>query len=670
MKKQRSIFSKALLYSIIGLCIQALLAGILLAVIFIWQHRLSMIVFWTACAGLPVWMHLIVSYVLFGREAYWDMLFTNEDDNTARQTIINRRNRVRILHHFYRKYLIPFLEIGIIFLLILWSFPFAQLTIDELSPVKNRLLLLISLYAVTAVGLIIAWTYYRKLLQFKSFNMLKSGIQFLFAMALLFCMLGLGLLFDYFTITLVSQNAYWFFTVFNSVLAAEIAFSIIIQFFRPRTVNEMVRPAFDSYLLESLMEPRSTRKTFAGMVRSLFGFDVSETAFVRAAVTYSVPVIAASIILMMAMTSLVIVRPHQQAVILSFGNIRAKTLNPGIHFKLPWPVDEARIENVREIRRVHVGSHQSAKQGDDVYREGVPILWTNKHGVIMDALLIIAAPKQLIKEAHESGSKIDSVKHKTPSISLVGADIYIEYKISNLVDYIRSAANPELLLKKLAEAQASRLLYRFDIDTLFCDARLAMADLLRNQVQNECDRNKLGIEIIHAGVTAVHPPLEVAETFEATVAAQQERETKIQQARQSAVSVQVETSGSSEQFIALADLINKSESGLLKESSNIEQLLYQCGGKVSRIISGAYAYRWGREFSEHGKISRFKNEAVLYNTAPKNYRYSRYLDILGQGLADSRKMVLLGNHDEMLIRMTLPREGPKKLPDNLAEYTQ
>lgn len=668
MKRQFTIFGRGFRYAFIGLGLQILATAVLLAVVVTWTHRLSVPVFWTACAGLPVWMHLIVSYWLFRKETCWAARYAEETDENRRHKALRRRNRACALHHVYRTYGVPLLEIVIILLLIAWAFPFVRLAGDEIQLDRSRLLQVIALYAGMTGGLAVACMVYRNLLGFKAFHLLKSGNRFVFAMALLFFVLTGCLAFDYFQMAVVSEKAYGFFAAFNAVLAAEIAFSIITQFFRPRRTNEMVRPAFDSYLLESLMDPRSTRRTFSDMAHSLFGFDISKTAFARSAETFIIPVVAGSLTLMLAMTSLVIVKPNQQAVRTRFGTLRGHILGPGLHFKLPWPIEKARIENVRDIRRMHVGSHQPEKPGGDVYRQGVPILWTNKHGVKMDELLIVAAPRQLIREAGESGAKINSATHKTPSISLAGADVYIEYIIDDLIEYVRSAADPQLLLQKLAEAQTSRLLYRFDIDTLFCAARLEMADLLQVQIQRACDRNSLGIRIVHAGVTAVHPPLAVAKSFEATVAANQERETKIQQARQNAVSVQVETAGSSAQFRALADLINQSESGRLEGTETIEHLLYQCGGNVSCIIAEAAAYRWSRTFIEKGKTCRFRNEAALHTRAPENYRYSRYLDILAEGLADKRKMMLLGSHDQMLIRLRLPAKDLKRLPNNSAAY--
>jgi len=664
MKNQRSIFGKALQYSFIGLVIQILLAVMLYVDVILHRYALSLIGFWTACAGLPVWLHLIITYQLFRRETHWETALREGSDDSVKQKQTRHRGRIRTVHYFYRKFLVPVMEIGIIFLLIAWLFPFARFSPVRMAPVQDILLQTMSLFTAAVIGLIVVFSYYRKLLQFKSYRLLKSGVQFLFAMIFLLSLLLVCLLLEHLNVYPVSSHVYRFFSAFNCVLAAEIAFSIITQFFRPRRTNEMVRPAFDSYLLECIIEPHNTRKTVSAMAGNLFGFDISETTLVKTAAAYVLPVISASMVLLLLMSSLVIIEPHQQAVILSFGRLQNRTLNPGIRLKRPWPVDEARIVDVHRIRRIHVGSHQPAEQGGSVYREGIPILWTNNHGINMDELLIVASPRQLLREARKGGAKIDRATSKTPSISLAGADIYVEYTINNLCDYIRSAAAPRRLIKKLAEAQASRLLYCFDIDALFCGSRREIAEQLQAHVQNACDRYRLGVRIVHTGVTAVHPPLSVAKTFEATVSAQQERETDIQQAKQRSVSTQVETAGSSGQFAAFADIINRSESGKLENTASIEQLLYQCGGHISRTLSGALAYRWSRQSDQHGKSIRFKSESALSAVAPRYYRYTRYLNILEKGLADRDKTILLGSPDKVLIRWGSSKKEPDDWPDN------
>jgi regulator of protease activity HflC (stomatin/prohibitin superfamily) len=372
-------------------------------------------------------------------------------------------------------------------------------------------------------------------------------------------------------------------------------------------------------------------------------------------------VVLLSFLLLEFLSCLVIVRPNQQAVFTQFGIIRNRILGPGIHLKAPWPIGSAFIYNTGEVRRVHAGSHRTTNRGDQIYRSGIPILWTNRHGISNEELIIISSPTNLIHDAEKSGGKIRFEK-TAPSISLVGTDIVVEYNVDNLLHYIQSSDNPERLLYNFARSCASRLLFRYDIDALFCEDRLDLAEELKFIIQKTCNSHNLGINILHVGVTAVHPPLDVAQSFEETVTAMQERETSIQQARQASLLQQVETAGSIEDFNKMIALINDSERGTLVTSSTESKRLFRnVGGKVSKILSEAFAYRWSREHKERGKTERFSQESKLDKIALKKYRYDRYLAVLENGLEYSKKVILTDDCDDVIIRMNALQDGIKRI---------
>jgi membrane protease subunit HflK len=248
-------------------------------------------------------------------------------------------------------------------------------------------------------------------------------------------------------------------------------------------------------------------------------------------------------------------------------------------------------------------------------------------------------------------SRIGSVEHKAPSVSLAAADVRIQYVIYDVLAYVQAAAVPEAFLENIAESKASRLIYRYDIDALFCEGRLSLIDELRRAVQDGCDRHSLGVNIVHVAITAVHPPVDVASAFEETVVAIQERETRVQYAGQSAIRSQVETTGSTEVFTTLAALADGVDSIQEEGSENKESLLNECGGEISRILAEAEAYRFSRENIEKGKTERFGEQLGAYEASPRNYRYDRYLSVMESGLSKSRKVVLSKGTDEVVLRM-------------------
>jgi hypothetical protein len=162
------------------------------------------------------------------------------------------------------------------------------------------------------------------------------------------------------------------------------------------------------------------------MLHDVFGFDVSRTIFFRLTALSLIPLTAASVLVMIALSSITIIKPNQRAVSLRFGVMSGEPLGPGIHIAWPWPAGERRIYDTESIRKVHVGSHQVLRDGD-VFKEGVPLLWTNAHGISGEELLIVSAPASLMDDAAKSGGQLGPGQRQAPSISLAGADICVEY---------------------------------------------------------------------------------------------------------------------------------------------------------------------------------------------------------------------------------------------------
>ena len=338
--------------------------------------------------------------------------------------------------------------------------------------------------------------------------------------------------------------------------------------------------------------------------------------------------------------------------------------------KAPWPIDRAAVFDVCLVRRVHVGSHHPTEPGGEIYKPNIPILWTNVHGLGAEELMIVAPPADLMAaQAREAaaagqgaagqGAAGAAGRGRGPSISLVGGDICVEFRIRNLLDYVQYNGDPERCFRRIAEAEASRALYRWDVDTLIGMGRMKAGTALRGKIQSAADGARLGVEVIQVGVTGVHPPQQVADAFHETVAAEQERETAIQSAGQFAMKVKTEAAGTAGQADRIAEAISalerlagaKAPAGdISAKRAEAEGLLSDAGGEVARTIADAVGYRWSRENSERGKAQRFEKELLLYETAPETFRMSYYLGILENGLADGHKYVLVGDRDRMIFR--------------------
>jgi len=145
-------------------------------------------------------------------------------------------------------------------------------------------------------------------------------------------------------------------------LAFETLASWILNFYRPRRQGELPRPAFDSRLFGFLTNPQSLGKIISEGLNYQFGIEISRSWFLQLVGKAIAPLVLFGAIAVVLMSSMVIIRPHEGGLVLRFGQLHGEPLQPGLHFKLPWPIDTVRVYDVHRIREIAVGSIKTKRR--------------------------------------------------------------------------------------------------------------------------------------------------------------------------------------------------------------------------------------------------------------------------------------------------------------------
>lgn len=206
----------------------------------------------------------------------------------------------------------------------------------------------------------------------------------------------------------------------------------------------------------------------------------------------------AGMLLFYASTMLYEVGPTQQAIVERFGRpIHAEQpVLPGLHAKLPWPIDRVIKEDTYLVRRRTTGNIATDKS--------FALLWTNMHGV---------------EEPFLTGDNNFFLPY-----------LVVHYRIGNLGHYLIHCANPDELLDSLTMSIASQSFASRSFAAIVGTERAELERLLQDKVQSELNELKSGIEIIGIHFRDMHPPAFIADSFESVVAAQQEKARLINQA--------------------------------------------------------------------------------------------------------------------------------------------
>lgn len=450
--------------------------------------------------------------------------------------------------------------------------------------------------------------------------------------------------------------------VFMMLVGLEILLTFLLGAYRPRKKGEVGRPAFDSRMLGMFTAPKSIGAIISETVNYQFGFEITTSWFYKDLSAFFLPLTAVGVLVVWLSSMMVVVEPHQMALILNNGAIVGENggqpVGSGLHCKLPWPFGTAQKFDVDRVHQIYVGSVRN-KEG-----EGVSILWTNQHAMEQERYLI-TAPTSI--RDHVGEQTPETLGKTSTGVGLLPAEVVVQYRIlaAQLITYANSADEPARLLENLADRHVNQYFSTHDVDYLLAHGREAGAQALKKVIAE--DAAELGLEVTFVGITSVHPPTksEVSDKFHEVINALQQKESSIQEARGEAIRIYSEVAGSfdhgkaiNKAVIAFETLqqqirdlpegdakIPAMEKELTAVNLEVEKLLAQASGELAMINDQAMAYRWERSISELARAQRIASEFEAYRLAPRYYRAKQSLITLSEGIKDRRKIIISQDKD-------------------------
>ncbi len=495
--------------------------------------------------------------------------------------------------------------------------------------------------------------YFAGMTRQSEWSLLRGGAGYLMGSSILAVVLAIGYGLLFLPSAVVLKYLAVAIPLLMVLLGAEMAINLVLNIYRPRKPGQMPKPAFDSRLLSLLTTPESIARSINEALNYQFGFEVSRSWFWQLFSRAFGYLVLLGMAVLIGLSMLVIVEPDQQAVVTRFGSLTGEPLEPGLHVKAPWPFATATRYNVTGIRQIRIGSAEAG------LRPGVPILWTNEHHQGKPIHLITAAPAHVDQE--------DDARAAAPSISLVNTEVFIHYRIGDVMQYTRSATDPDARLAAMGERLLGRYLLRRDVDAWVGPARQQAGRELREQLQRLVDQENLGLEIVDVPVASIHPPQTVADAFHLTVIAEQEKQSAIEIARREATQMLASAAGTvdqAEQISAAAAQLERLRADgapaeqIARQARQVEQLVFNAGGDAAQRLAQARAERWDKENVERGQVALYQAQLLAFRQARDYYKLRTYLNALAESLDGARKFVLLADRDRLILRGDLTDLGP------------
>jgi len=204
------------------------------------------------------------------------------------------------------------------------------------------------------------------------------------------------------------------------------------------------------------------------------------------------------------------VKPNQLGVVLRFGEF-VRQEPPGLHFRLPYPIEEVLLPDVTARRESRIGMDGITGRGG---RE--------------------SATESLMLTGDEN---------------IVDIEFVVIWRIKSAENYLFAIQNPTTTVKEVGESAMREIVGKSDIQPILTGARQKTETAVQELMQATLDSYKAGVEITQVQLQKVDPPIKVISAFRDVQAARADQERLQNEARAYANRIVPEARGEAERIL-------------------------------------------------------------------------------------------------------------------------
>jgi membrane protease subunit HflK len=185
-----------------------------------------------------------------------------------------------------------------------------------------------------------------------------------------------------------------------------------------------------------------------------------------------------------------VVDTDEQAVVRRFGAIAAR-VGPGMHYRLPWPVDQVDVVKTTSVMTTGVGFGLAG--GERAPAAGMALL--------------------------------------TGDTNILSVALVLQYVIRNPAEFLFRIEDPEALIGSIAETVLTETVIGMAVDDVLTTGRLAIQERVKTETQAMLDRYQSGVQITSSSIMAIALDPSVAQAFQEVTDAMADREKSRNEAR-------------------------------------------------------------------------------------------------------------------------------------------
>jgi membrane protease subunit HflK len=268
------------------------------------------------------------------------------------------------------------------------------------------------------------------------------------------------------------------------------------------------------------------------------------------------------------------VQPDEQGVVMRFGAYSYWT-PPGLHWHLPWPVETVFQPTVTRINRTEIGFRSAAGGTIEAGQDSAG------RDVLAESLML------------------------TGDENIIDIDFTVFWRINDASAFLFNTANPESLVRAVAESSMREVIGRTPIQPALTQLRAQIENDVFKQTQEILDRYKAGVEVTQVQLQKVDPPAAVIESFR-----------DVQRANTDAERMR-----------------NEAE-------SYRNDIVPRARGDAARIVAEGQGAKAATVAQANGETQRFNNVLKAYQLAKDVTLRRMYLDTMQDVLSHSQPLVV------------------------------
>jgi membrane protease subunit HflK len=251
-------------------------------------------------------------------------------------------------------------------------------------------------------------------------------------------------------------------------------------------------------------------------------------------------------------------------VLTRFGKVVEPRVAPGLHYKLPWPIDRIDTVPVKQVKTLVIhdfGSKYILKEGGASY--------TFYKNTNLEPYCI------------------------TGDNNIVAITLVIKYTIDDPVAYLYGMKQPVFFMERCAAGLIVHHLAHLYIDEVLTYGKKQLEFNLQKALIEELDRYKTGMRVSFLEIKEIKPPKKVQDTFDRVINAEVNKKKALHQAQ-----------------------------------GYLNRIVPQARTEADKILQEAKAYKREKILTAEGECSRFLSRLKGFNENPHAHREKLYLEFV------------------------------------------